>query len=361
MPDESGSPTAAPTTAPAPATGSVRTTPSTATTGPPPEVSFDAVFPGTLFCDLVFSGLPGLPTRGSEIFAEDLDVSPGGAATRAVAAARLGAHTALAGVLGHDLFGDAVHAWLATEPGVDLSLTWRNPEIRTAVTVALSDGADRTFVTREDPRSHFAGWPGDAPAARTAHVGLARGVPAWALELRAAGTRLFGGVGWDATGAWSADLLGSLAGVDVFVPNAGEAMAYTGTGDPWAAAHELAEHVPLVVVTCGAGGVLAVEAATGIELSIAALAADTLPGPVVDPTGAGDVFVAAVMVATVAGWSLRQRLTFATLAAGISVTRPGGGASAPTRAEVDALAVSLVRGGQQPAGFADLHFLESRR
>lgn len=340
MPDDSGTATAPPPT-----------------TDPAPMTTFDAVFPGTLFCDIVFSGLAGLPTRGSEIFADDLDVSPGGAATRAVAAARLGAHAAPAGVLGDDLFGDAVHARLAAEPGVDLSLTWRSSAIPTAVTVALSDGADRTFVTHEDHRSRFTGWHGAPPAARTAHVGLNRGVPAWAVELGTTGTRLFGGVGWDPSGAWSADLLQALAEVDVFVPNAGEAMAYTGTTDPRAAARELAEHVPLAVVTCGADGALAVEAATGTEVGVGALAADTLPGPVVDPTGAGDVFTAALMVATLVGWSLRQQLTFATLAAGISVTRPGGGASAPTRAEVDALAASLVSDGHQPAGFADLQFL----
>jgi sugar/nucleoside kinase (ribokinase family) len=325
-------------------------------TAPPALTVFDAVFPGTLFCDVVFSGLPGLPTRGSEIFADSLEVSPGGAATRGVAAARLGAHAALAGVLGEDLFGDAVHRWLAAEPRIDLSLISRSTTIATAVTVALSDGADRTFVTHEDPLSHFTGWPGATPAARTAHVGVSRGIPSWALELRAAGTQLFGGVGWDASGAWSADLLDSLAGVDVFVPNAGEAMAYTRTGDPWAAARVLAEHVPLAVVTCGAEGVVAVDAAGGDEMSVGALPA--VPGrPSVDPTGAGDVFTAALMVATRTGWSLRQRLTFATLAAGISVTRPGGAASAPTRAEVDAVARSLLVDGPGPTGSADLDFL----
>lgn len=315
---------------------------------------FDAVFPGTLFCDVVFSGLQGFPAPGSEVFADSLVLSPGGAATRGVAAARLGARAAVAGVLGADLFGDAVHAALAAEPGLDLSLTWRSAEIATAVTVALSDPGDRAFITREDPRSHFQAWHGRAPQTRTAHVGLAAGLPQWARDLRAAGTLLFGGVGWDATGVWSTDLLASLDGVDVFIPNAGEAMAYTRADDPRAAARALAEHVPLAVVTCGGEGAVAVDAASGEEVAVGALR-----HPAVDPTGAGDVFAAALMVTALSPWSLRQRLTFATLAAGLSVTRPGGAAGAPTRAEVDDLAAQLQRTGELVEGLADLAFLAS--
>ncbi len=313
---------------------------------------FDVVVPGTLFCDLVFSGLPGLPVPGSEVFASDLQVSPGGAATRAVAAARLGARTAVAGVLGSDLFGDAVHAALAAEPGLDLGLTWRSPDIATAVTAAMADGGERTFVTREDPRSHFTGWHAGPPRSRTAHVGLAAGLPRWARELRAAGTLLFGGVGWDPSGVWSPEVLAAVGEVDVFVPNAGEAMAYTGQADPRAAARALADLVPLAVVTCGAAGAVAVDGATGEEVTVGALTRTA-----VDPTGAGDVFTAALMVATVHGWTLREQLTFATLAAGLSVTRPGGATGAPTRAAVDTLARSMRATGAVVDGFADLGFL----
>ena len=315
---------------------------------------FDVVVPGTLFCDVVFSGLAGLPTRGSEIYARDLQVSPGGAATRAVAAARLGAATALAGVLGSDLFGDAVHAALIAEPGLDLRLVRRSADIPTAVTVALADDGDRTFVTHEDPRSHFTGWHTTAPRTRVAHVGLARGVPEWAHDLRRQGTVLFGGVGWDPSGTWSRELLAGLADIDVFVPNEAEAMAYTRTPDAVAAARALSRVVALVVVTRGPAGAIAIDSATGTEVVVGGL-----PTAAVDPTGAGDVFTAALMAGHLRPWSLRERLTFATLAGGLSVGRPGGASSAPTLAEVQALASSLRSSGGGVVGQADLGFLDA--
>jgi ribokinase len=57
----------------------------------------------------------------------------------------------------------------------------------------------------------------------------------------------------------------------------------------------------------------------------------------VDTTAAGDTF-AGVMVALLAeGALLEEALAAATVAASISVTRPGASTSMPTRAEIDAV------------------------
>jgi sugar/nucleoside kinase (ribokinase family) len=142
---------------------------------------------------------------------------------------------------------------------------------------------------------------------------------------------VFGGVGWDPGLTWPASRLDALEHLDVFLPNAAEAMAYTRTDDPHRAMLALAERVALVVVTLGAGGAIALDATTGESAAVPAL-----PGPTVDPTGAGDVFTAAFMAATLADYPLEERLAFATLAAGLSVRRLGGAAAAPTRPEVAA-------------------------
>jgi sugar/nucleoside kinase (ribokinase family) len=56
---------------------------------------------------------------------------------------------------------------------------------------------------------------------------------------------------------------------------------------------------------------------------------------VVDPTGAGDVFVATFMAARVhQDWDLATQLRFAGLNAALSVTGLGGAASAPRRADL---------------------------
>jgi sugar/nucleoside kinase (ribokinase family) len=106
-------------------------------------------------------------------------------------------------------------------------------------------------------------------------------------------------------------------------------MALTRTDTPEDALNALAAHVPLSVVTLGARGVLALDAETGERVHAA-----PIPVSAVDPTGAGDVFIAALAVASLRDWTLRQRIDLAALAAAITVTRPGGAATAPTGAEL---------------------------
>ena len=96
-----------------------------------------------------------------------------------------------------------------------------------------------------------------------------------------------------------------------FLPNASEAMAYTRTDTPRDALYALADRVPLAVVTNGAHGALAIDSATGEEAQVPALRV-----PALDPTGAGDVFGAGMVLGTLAGWPLADRLAFAALCSG---------------------------------------------
>lgn len=52
------------------------------------------------------------------------------------------------------------------------------------------------------------------------------------LAAKEAGTKLFGVVGWDPTGEWSERRLNQLGNFYAFLPNAPEAMAFTGKADP---------------------------------------------------------------------------------------------------------------------------------
>ena len=61
---------------------------------------------------------------------------------------------------------------------------------------------------------------------------------------------------------------------------------------------------------------------------------------VVDTTAAGDTFNAGLAVALAEGKPIEEAIPFANAAAAISVTRMGAQASAPNRAEVDALLAS---------------------
>ena len=59
-----------------------------------------------------------------------------------------------------------------------------------------------------------------------------------------------------------------------------------------------------------------------------------VPVKAVDTTAAGDIFNGAIAVAISEGMNIKEAVTFANRAAGISVTRMGAQASAPYRKEI---------------------------
>jgi sugar/nucleoside kinase (ribokinase family) len=282
------------------------------------------LFVGNVFCDLIFS-VDGLPRPGSEVMADRFAVSAGGVANRAVAAARLGVRSVLNARIGTDELGTAVVGQLRAEPNLDLSRLHVTEGMRTAVTVSIANHADRSFITYEEPPQPQIPVTGGAFAC--CHVSAQAEIPAWVAELRRAGTIVVGGAGWDESGAWSPEFLRRIRDLDVLCVNEDEAVNYTRVADPAAAARELARHVPVAVVTCGKNGVVAAEAGDLLEVP-------ALPVTVADPTGAGDVFVAGLMIGLAQKWPLVMGLRLAAAAAAISVGRLGGATSAPTRAEV---------------------------
>lgn len=290
----------------------------------PDEV--DVVFAGEVFCDLVFGGVPHLPSPGSEVYADQFTAVAGGTATRAVATARLGLRTGLFGAVGTDMFGDHVAALLAVEDNLDLRWLRHDSKVCTPVTVAVANEHDRAFITYEHECARRPNtWYGPLPNTKILQLGIGGPLPPYAAEIRSRGALIVGGVGWDATGEWSTDLLGRLAEVDVFVLNAVEARQYTRTATVEQAAKTLAELVPQVVVTDGGDGAVAIDGATGELVRV--------PAPdvaVADPTGAGDVFTAALIAGMLRDWPLTTRLCFATICGALSVRTLGGASSAPT-------------------------------
>lgn len=77
-------------------------------------------------------------------------------------------------------------------------------------------------------------------------------------------------------------------------------------------------------MTCGPDGAVGVDGGTGERAEVPGLRLEAL-----DATGAGDVFGAGFLTATLEGWALAERLSFANLCAGLSVQQFGGSLSAP--------------------------------
>ncbi|MGH3170474.1 MAG: carbohydrate kinase family protein [Trebonia sp.] len=296
------------------------------------------VFAGDVYCDLVFLGAD-VPESGGETFADQFLIAPGGVANRSVAAARSGAPTSIVSALGEDPLGRYVRSLLEKEEGLDTSLLRSVAGFQSPVSVALTGPGDRRFITYREGRHPWGpasrSFLEDLAGAFAIHVPVTAASADWVAGLRGTGALVVGGVGWDPTGEWSPALLAELSSVDIFVPNHVEAMAYARAPDPETAAKILAERVPMVVVTRGAHGAIAIDSARGETAEISGI-----PVTAVDPTGAGDVFVAAFMSALRHDWDLRTCLRFANLCAAYSVTGTGGATAAPRVSDLAAFVES---------------------
>ncbi|WGW12453.1 PfkB family carbohydrate kinase [Saxibacter everestensis] len=294
------------------------------------EPEFDLALIGTVFFDIVFTGLGGDPHPGTEVHAQGMGSCPGGTANLAVAAARLGLRTTLASAFGEDVYGDFCWETLETGERVDLSASYRVPDWHSPVTVSAAYAGDRSMMTHEhEAPVPVADLAARLPQSAAVFAPLSTRFPTWVRDRAAAGALVFADVGWDSTLVWSEETLAGLEHCHAFMPNTREAIAYTRQDDPRGACKALAERVPLAVVTRGDHGAIAIDSGTGEEAEVDGLAMDA-----VDPTGAGDVFGAALMMGTLAGWPLSQRLRLANLCAALSVQYIGGSLSAPGWADI---------------------------
>ncbi|MFJ3948781.1 PfkB family carbohydrate kinase [Streptomyces sp. Je 1-4] len=303
--------------------------------GDPPT---DVYLTGTVFLDIIFTGLDSAPVRGTESWARGMGSSPGGVANMATALARLGLRTSLAAAFGDDHYGEYCWEALAQGEGIDLALSRTVPGWHSPVTVSMAYEGERTMVSHghEAPPPDFAfdgkHAPGCPPPSRACIASLVPGRrEGWLGCAAGRGSRIFADVGWDDSGRWDPADLADLEHCEAFLPNAEEAMRYTRTDCPRAAARKLADLVPLAVVTLGSEGAYAVDGRTGESAEVPAIAVEAL-----DPTGAGDVFVAGFVTGTLADWPLADRLAFAGLCAALSVQEFGGSLSAPGWAEIAA-------------------------
>ncbi|MFT2014820.1 carbohydrate kinase family protein [Streptomyces sp. 796.1] len=310
----------------------------------PDDPACDVYLTGPVFLDIIFTGLDSAPVRGTESWARGMGSSPGGVANMATALARLGLRTSLAAAFGDDMYGDYCRDALDRGEGIDLSLSRTVPGWHSPVTVSMAYEGERTMVSHghEAPPTRAASpvegafdgetAPECPPLARACVASLEPGSrEEWIAHAARKGSRIFADVGWDDTGRWDPADLADLEHCEAFLPNAAEAMRYTRTDCPRAAARALTEKVPVAVVTLGAEGAYAVDGRTGESAEVPAIAVEAM-----DPTGAGDVFVAGFITGTLAGWPLADRLAFAGLTAALSVQEFGGSLSAPGWVEIAA-------------------------
>lgn len=254
------------------------------------------------FLDLTLTGLDAIPQPGEERLASDFLRSPGGGAITAVGAARLGLTSSLASPLGGDSVGLLLRSMLADE-----GVRWDGRLVqRTPVTVIMPTNGDRAMATF-DPGEGVTAEELAAIEPRAVVLSIPR------LALAPAGARVYVSVGdLDARALAGSELPPDLAGTRALLVNERESLLLTGAADAEAAAAQLAERVPLAIVTLGPDGALAAGAEGTVRVEGVAVEA-------VDTTGAGDLFAAAYIWADHWGAALEERLRWAVLYASLSV------------------------------------------
>lgn len=295
---------------------------------------------GSVNLDFVARG-PRLPAPGETVTAAVLARHPGGkGANQALAARRLGAEVRLVARVGRDAMADEALALLRAE-GVDLGPCVADPHAPTGVAlIAVDDGGENQIVVA--PGANAALNPTDVvpatggratDAADRSDALLAQlEVPVETVRAAALGHAGFVCLNLAPALAVPADLL---ARADLIVVNETEAAHY---GPALATTART-----LLAVTLGARGA---ELWRGGQR----LAAATPPEvEVVDTTGAGDCFVAALVVALLEGRSHEAALRFACAAGALATTRAGAQPSLPRRAAVDYLAAARLASGSANA------------
>jgi sugar/nucleoside kinase (ribokinase family) len=266
------------------------------------------------YLDYTFVGLEALPGPGEERFAGDMLRSPGGGAITAVGARRLGLTTALVAPLGDDLAGRFVRRMLEEE-GVEVGEPRGS---RTPTTVVMPVAGERSMVT-VDPgvRARAADLEPLSPRAVAATLEQIDVVPAGVCAYMTCGD--------DDARAFAGRLPRSANRPRALIVNRREAGILTGASSPEEAAAQLGTVADTAVVTLGPGGVVAV--VDGRPVTVAGVDA----APVLDTTGAGDLFAAAFAWGDLLGADPELVLGWANLYAGLSVTAHTGTGGALTR------------------------------
>ncbi|TQJ39954.1 sulfofructose kinase [Arthrobacter sp. SLBN-112] len=245
------------------------------------------------------------PAADSRTIATDFATAGGGpAATAAVAAARAGANTAFAGVLGNDEEGDRIIAGLEAE-GVDTSAVIRDAGVKTGASVIVVSSAteSRAIVTRPVPpvsfpgNSRFSELLQSAAWVHTDHLG-------WNAVASAPGRPAGLSISVDAGNPIHAF---SPRGVALYVPTIERLNAEYGADLPPEVLlrKALDDGASAVVATAGSEGAWVLERG-GEPVHVPAT-----PATIVSTLGAGDVYHGALLAAVAAGLPLVEAAAFA--------------------------------------------------
>jgi sugar/nucleoside kinase (ribokinase family) len=274
---------------------------------------------GPWFADMIFRGLSRPTLPGTEVFAEEFSLLPGGAFTLAMALHRLGHDVVWSTDFGNDLFSQLVLSVARAEGLNEVGFRHHRIPLR-SITVVLSYPSNRAMTTYQDQIS-----PPPLSILLRQHRPRMLLLPAlqYGQDIEAAlclahelGTQVFMDC-QDIPGTLDTLLLrDTLRKVDFFAPNTDEALRLTGTSTVEDALDALADLVDTVIIKRGSVGATAVRRGQRYDIA-------SIPVMAVDTTGAGDCFNAGFVHAQLSGNDLAGCLAAAVACGAASVTDVG--------------------------------------
>ena len=274
----------------------------------------DIVVIGSVNLDLSAS-VSRLPAAGETVTGAKLSRFPGGkGANQALAAQRLGANVKLIACVGDDATADEALV-LLREGGVDLDRCIIDAEAPTGVAlISVAPSGENQIVVAPGANNRLEPESFELPNA-----------DALICQLEIPGSTI-AHAAENFTGFFCANLAPAKE-IDVSVLQRADLVVVNETEAAWYG-DSLAACTGMIATTYGAkGAVLRSQGDVMAEASPPAV-------QVVDATGAGDTFTAALTVALVEGQAPEEALRFACAAGAIAATRQGAQPSLPTRDEV---------------------------
>lgn len=259
-----------------------------------------------------------LPVAGETVTGGQFTALPGGkGANIAFAAQNLGAQVSLVGMVGQDAYAEEALKGVKAA-GVDLSLLAQHASAPTGLAfINVSEDGENQIAVASGANMEFGAE--DLPALTHDAILTQFEIPLATIE--AAITTYSGFVAVNASPV-SQRTKAIFKRADLIIVNEGESAAYKDV---------LAGYHGLLAVTLGSRGAV-------IRQNGKVIAEATPPKvEVIDTTGAGDAFAAALTVALVEGQTPQQALQFACIVGALTTTKLGTQTAAPHRAEVDAL------------------------
>jgi len=277
----------------------------------------DIVVVGSVNLDLA-ARVSRLPVPGETVTGAELQRFPGGkGANQALAARRLGANVSLVACVGNDANADEA-LQLLRDGGVDLSHCRVCERLPTGLAmICISPDGENQIIVAPGANRSLTPDSLSVPKADALICQLEVPVDTLAyLAIRFEGLMCVN----LAPAAEVPDEL--IRRADLIVVNETEAAFY---------GFALGRCDGIVITTLGAKGAVASRAGKVIA------SAESPTVDVVDTTGAGDTFTAAVTVALAQGRPIEDALAFACAAGALATTKPGAQPSLPTLAEVEAM------------------------